>query len=396
LTDHFHPPAGVTGLMALAAAVFLLTLTACGPGLNKHRLDAGDLTGTNVRVLFGGDFAFGDTYEEGRKIIERYGHGHGMKNLAPLLNRSDFSMVNLETPLTSVDIRPYRALKKWVHRGHPDAYARLLKEYRIHAVALANNHATDCGTEGLLETIRVLDKASVLRTGAGGDAREAARPLIREIAVGNDLIRLAVFAAYEDDRIIGAEPDWPFASEEKPGVNLLASESVFQGIKAFKEKNPKGLAVVFPHWGANYSWKSPAQTERARQLIDAGADIVIGHGAHMLQEIENYQGRWIIYSLGNFVFNTPGRYAKNNAWPYSAVAFLIFAANQDGRSVRVRLYPIVTDNLATGYQPRAVEENEFNTVVEVLREKSARAPAPQRSLTTGKDEMGFYLEGDVL
>ena len=73
-----------------------------------------------------------------------------------------------------------------------------MKKYRINAVSLANNHIMDCGVEGLLETMKILDSNSILRIGAGSNADEAAMPLIKDIAIGKDHIKLAVFAAYED------------------------------------------------------------------------------------------------------------------------------------------------------------------------------------------------------
>ena len=298
----------VKKLMIFAAAIFLFLLTACSPSLSTKRAGDDEHRTKGYRILFGGDFSYGDTYEEGRKIIEQYGYDYSMNKISPFLNEADLSIVNLETPLTAVDIRPYIKLKRWVHRGDPDVYPGYMKKYRINAVSLANNHTMDCGIEGFLETLKVLDSASIYRIGAGLNAAEAANPLIKEIVIGNEHIKLALFAAYEDRRKISEALNPVFASDKKPGVNLLAPEKIADDIRSFKEKNANGFVVVFPHWGSNYAWKSQSQTDLAEKLIDAGADIIIGHGAHMLQEIERYKDKFIIYSLGNSVFNTPGRY----------------------------------------------------------------------------------------
>lgn len=373
-------------------------LSACVTPFHSQRFDDRDSAQDHFNILFAGDFYFGETYEGGKKIIERHGYDHGFEKIEPFLQQSDFTMVNLETPVTSVDITPYLPLKRWVHRGTPEAYGRYLRTYRISAVSLANNHVMDCGPEGLGETLQELDDALMMRAGAGMNDQEAARPLIRDITVGRKHIRLAVFAAYENRRGIDAgSAESIFAAQNKPGVNPLAPEKIAESIRAFRDKNPKALVIVFPHWGENYSWKSQAQTEWARYFIDAGADMIVGHGAHMLQEIETYKGKWIIYSLGNFIFHSPGRYQKENAWPYSALAVLIVSAKQEdqGHGALLRLYPVVSDNLMTGYQTRPVTPNEFNEILAILKKKCVGLSMSAADLVPGKNELGFYLEGSV-
>lgn len=385
----------VKRFLIFAVFISLSLLAACSPSWSTKHSDGDEYRTEGYRILFGGDFSYGDTYEAGREIIEKYGYDHSMKAAALFLNEADFSIVNLETPVTSVDIRPYIELKRWVHRGDPGVYSRYMKKYGLNAVSLANNHTVDCGMEGLRQTLRVLDTNSFLRIGAGLNAAEAASPLIKEIVIGNKHITLALFNAYEDRRGISAGPDPLFASDEKPGVNLLLPERIAEGIKAFRDKHPDGFVVVFPHWGSNYAWKSASQDALAKQLIDSGADVIIGHGAHMLQEIERYKDKWIIYSLGNFVFNTPGRYEKENAWPYSAIAILNFVPEHDTLNARVRLYPMFTDNPATNYQGRPVDEKEFKRIVERLKERNKMLSEPPENLIQGRDKLGFYLEAFV-
>lgn len=309
----------------------------------------------------------------------------------------DYSIINLETPITNVDIEPYKNLKKWIHRGEPSIYPQYMKKYRINAVSLANNHTMDCGIEGLLETLKILDSNSILRIGAGSNADEAARPLIKEIAIGKGHIKLAVFAAYEDRKRINSEElSSTSTSATQPSVNLLVPDKIAKSIKAFKDKNPSGCVVVFPHWGSNYVWKSRSQSDLAEKLVDAGADIVIGHGSHLIQEIEKNKDKWVIYSLGNFVFNSPGRYEKRNAWPYSAISILRFSFENNKLNTCLRIYPIITDNLVTNYQTHPVDEKDFNRTIELLMSKSEISKALLSNMGKGRDKLGFYLEGIVL
>ena len=181
----------------------------------------------------------------------------------------------------------------------------------------------------------------------------------------------------------------------QPGVNPLVSERIVKEIRAFKDRNPDSLVVAFPHWGSNYSWKTEDQTELAKKLIDGGADIVIGHGSHLMQEIEQYKGKWIIYSLGNFVFNAPGRYRQTNAWPYSAVLLLRFLFESNTLRVSFQLYPTVTDNLLTNYQTQPAQEKDFDQIVQFLTNRGRNPGALLTHLKKGRNALGFYLEGAV-
>ena len=374
--------------------VYLCLIVACSYSVQIKSTDNNGFWASGYKILLGGDFSYCDTYKEGRKTNDKYGYDYSFSKVAFFLNSVDYSIINLETPVTSVAIEPYLNLKRWVHRGDLTIYPQYIKKYRINAVALANNHSMDCGNEGLLETLQILNSNDILCFGAGSNAGEAATPLIKDIIIGEKHIKLAVFAAYEDryQRNSFAFPS-DFASPAQAGVNLLAPEKIAALIKEFKKNNPDGFVVVFPHWGSNYAWKSQNQTDLAKNLIDAGADIIIGHGAHIMQEIEKYKDKWIIYSLGNFVFNSPGRYQDNGAWPYSAILILSFSLENNKTNSSFRLYPIITDNLLTNYQTHPVDEKDFNKLMDTLKNKTADSGDLFSYLIKGKDEFGFYLEG---
>ncbi|KQC08908.1 MAG: hypothetical protein APR62_03800 [Smithella sp. SDB] len=384
-------------LLIFAVWIYFCLIVACSYSVQVKPPDNNGFWTSGYKILLGGDFSYGDTYKEGGKINDKYGYDYPFIKVASFLNSVDYSIINLETPVTSVDIEPYLNLKRWVHRGDSIVYPRYMKKYRINAVSLANNHVMDCGAEGLLETLKILDSNDILYVGAGLNADKAATPLIQNIIIGERHIKLAIFAAYEDRHQVNRS-DFPsnFASSLRPGINLLAPEKIAVLIKEFKNNNQDGFIVVFPHWGSNYAWKSQNQTDLAEKLIDAGADIIIGHGAHMMQEIEKYKDKWIIYSLGNFVFNSPGRYQDKGVWPYSAISIMRFSLENNKMNVSFRLYPTFTDNLLTNYQTHPVNEKDFNKLIEILTNKKAVSANPFSNLIKGKDEFGFYLEGIVL
>jgi UDP-N-acetylmuramoyl-tripeptide--D-alanyl-D-alanine ligase/cyanophycin synthetase/poly-gamma-glutamate synthesis protein (capsule biosynthesis protein) len=109
----------------------------------------------------------------------------------------------------------------------------------------------------------------------------------------------------------------------------------------------------------------------------------------MLGALERHRERWIVYSLGNFVFNAQGSYSLPGAAPYSLVAKLAFASR---RGQTLRLYPIFSDNEKTGYQPRFVDDAEFEAVLDLLQSHSPDGEGLTRQAARGRDETGLYLE----
>jgi hypothetical protein len=135
------------------------------------------------------------------------------------------------------------------------------------------------------------------------------------------------------------------------------------------------------------------QRKYAEQFAAAGADLVIGHGAHMMQEIEQVSGRWVVYGIGNGVFNSNGEYDRRGLAPFSLFAQIVVSSSR----TEVRLYPLYCDNLKTDWQPRFVTEVEFEQVVGILRQKGVRiGGAAQNEISIHDDTYGKYLAFDVL
>ncbi len=104
------------------------------------------------------------------------------------------------------------------------------------------------------------------------------------------------------------------------------------------------------------------------EAIAAGADLVIGHGAHSLQKLTSIRGGSIVFSLGNFVYNSPGRYRAMNGLPFSFICHL----GVSDRSLEMKLYPVFCDNRVTGFRCRPSTEEEAVMVFDLL---VARAPS---------------------
>lgn len=327
-----------------------------------------------IEILFLGDFDFGESYQtnpkynRGVNILEKYGYDYMFGNIGSLLKNSDLAIANLETPFLPDTIPYVNPRKPIIHWSNADSTIKYLLKYNITALSLGNNHTFDCGLSGLNYTIKSLKENKLDCFGAGLNKEESSKPLIKQFAIGNETVTIAVISGFEYRKSYDNDYNY-YAGENKPGVNVISVNKISEQIKEIRSKYNNAYIIFFPHWGKNYFWKTEKQTETAHEVIDAGADIIIGHGAHMMQEAEYYNNKWIIYSIGNAIFNSPGRYKSNNVKPYSFIAGLVFR-NEDGdKEKHLRLYPLYTDNLETGYKVRYLDNEEIIDCYNLLKEK---------------------------
>ncbi len=350
----------------------------------------------HVRVLFGGDTNHGESYQDeyGKtaegNILEKKGYEHGLVQLGRLLQAVDYRILNLETPLTAKHESPL-AGKDYLHYSDPVKSPAAFQKYGPMAYSLANNHTLDQGAAGLDDTMVALKTAGAESFGAGRTLAEAAKPLIRRFRVGDRPLTLAVFGAFEYRK--NYDLDYHFyAGADRPGVARVDVSAVQKAVKDLKRGTPDAVVIYFVHWGDNYQWKSAEQTTTAHALREAGVDLVIGHGAHTMQEVEHDAQGWIFYSLGNFLFNARGRYAQNKTPPYSLPLVVDFSLRNGRLHTGLRVYPIVSDNQLTGYQPRFVTSQELGEIYTVLGEKSGWDLSTRAEVKQGTDEIGSFLE----
>jgi hypothetical protein len=300
-----------------------------------------------LQILFTGDTAFGGNYQKrierkgGVNVLKEKGYDFGFSNLQPLIDDSQFVLANLETTLTTARSSPLKGLRRFIHRDSPNKSARALEQHGIDAVSLGNNHGFDYGDVGLAETREALERRGITVVGAGPNDRVAREPIEHQFYSESSVFRLAVIAGKHKWREYKYHY---YADESSPGVNCWTEETAHEQIRALRESNPQAFLVAYPHWGQNYAWKDESQASLAQALVEAGADLVIGHGAHALQEIERIDGRWVVYGLGNFLFNSPGSYQRQKILPYGLAAALRVAEREGQQQLSLRLYPILSDN----------------------------------------------------
>ncbi len=354
--------------LLLPIAALVTALAGCDSA-GQSDFDGGTL------VLVGGDTHFAEDYArpdkdgKAKNDMPAEDYRRGFVRLKPLLDRSAFAVVNLETPL-SPQLADANLDKAYVHWTYPDKTGPALVAAGIDAVGLANNHTVDQGNSGLIRTFVELDKHKLAYFGAGNDLADAEAPLLHEITLpGGGKRLLAFFGMFEEREKFRTELGF-YAGEDKSGVAPIDTVTFARQVTRLRAERPGVFIVAFPHWGENYAWANREQVRLGRELIDAGADMVIGQHAHTLQEIERYQDKWIVYGIGNFLFNAPCRYAKyRKVKPFGLVAQLSFGRDPKAPPA-VRLHPFLSDNRKSSYQPRPATLEETRTIVSAIQSRS--------------------------
>jgi len=282
--------------------------------------------------------------------IKKYGYEYPLAGLKDLLLASDIVNANLETAVADQCGRAKN--KKFAYFMKPEGLAAL-KESGVNVVALANNHVLDCGEKGLQESLRHLDASGIAHYGAGvGEERH------RGLVIDVKGTKVGLMGWYRDRPEIG-----------ETGFAHMTDDGVQRDIAVLKRE--ADVVIVTFHWGKNYKAKIRKDQEQfGRLAIDAGADAVIGHHPHIPQATELYQGKPIVYSVGNFIFAT-----GNNQAAEALAARLTF---QEKKIVKLELIPLVVKNRhdQVRWQPRPATGRRAEKILgPLLKESKARGAA---------------------
>lgn len=296
--------------------------------------------------------AVGDLMLGGRAepFLNEYGADYPFRNVMPVLRRADIIVGNLESPIS---VRGEAVEnKKFTLRAGPIA-ALALKSAGVRVVTLANNHAMDFGPLALQDTLTALAENGILFTGAGMELSDARAPAIVKIR-GKTLAFLSYSLTF---------PLEFFASEKRPGTAPGYADFVRADIE--KVRPAADLVIVSFHWGAELmTVAKDYQVELGRQAVDWGADLVLGHHPHVLQDVEIYNGRLIAYSLGNFVFGS-----ESNRTNWSMILLLTFKGHG---LAKVEAVPIDVNNYRVKYQPRILRGKPAKDVLDSVNAVSVR------------------------
>jgi poly-gamma-glutamate synthesis protein (capsule biosynthesis protein) len=242
-----------------------------------------------ITIAFGGDTNF----EESLRSMLAADPATAMGPIAKTLKAADFSMVNLETAITTGGVP---APGKEFHFRAPATAFTALKAAGVDVVTMANNHGMDFMKPGLTDSLAAIKKSKFPAVGIGRNADEAYKAY-RKTVKGN---RLAVIGATQvlDDQLIQ-----PWTATDSQG-GLASAKVIPRMLKAVRDaRQGSDLVIVYLHWGQELSsCPLPRQKDLAEQLVDAGADIVVGGHAHVLLGGGYLKGKYVDYGLGNFHF----------------------------------------------------------------------------------------------
>ncbi len=251
-------------------------------------IDSSD-TKTVIRIV--GDVSFADNWHIAPKIKDNGLLDVMSQETLDILRSADIFLANNEFTYSQ---RGTPLNKAYTFRAHPDRVNHML-DMGADIVSLANNHAYDFGADAFEDTLTTLKNANLPYIGGGKDIAEAAKPYYF-IVNGR---KYAFSAATRAEKNIRT----PEATETSSGVMRTYDPAKY--IETIKTAEKEcDYNIVYVHWGAEgYHHIEDGLYEMGGQYIDAGADIVVGAHAHVLQGVQYYKGIPIIYNLGNFLFN---------------------------------------------------------------------------------------------
>ena len=303
-------------------------------------------TADRITVSAVGDIMLGSTYQ-GRGLPERDG-AEMISGLAPVLSAADITFGNLEGPLidTGESTKCGPGAKLCYVFRVPTRYGKYLKDVGFDVMSLANNHSSDFGAAGRESSSRTLEALGIKH--AGNDVNDVAYMTVkgRRIAVlafAFNPISLNLLDIENAKRVVAQEArkvDIVIVSFHG-GAEGSAAQHVPYGPETYLG-NPRGDLRAFTH-----------------AVIDAGADLLIGHSPHVLRGMEVYKGRLIAYSLGNFAF-----YKFPFTGPTALSAILDAEIGPNGEFLGGRIHPLMQDG-QNGPRP-----DPRNTAINIIRQLS--------------------------
>ena len=207
-----------------------------------------------------------------------------------LFTNSDVVVANLECPATKIKAPVH---KKYIFRGEPE-WLPALRQHGITHLNLANNHSIDQGRRGLIDTRDNILASGMTPIGAGATMDEAAEPVLLASTPRNVWLIASLRLALENYAYL----------TNRPCVSQESMETLIDRIQQLRATDPQCYIIVSLHWGGENTMRPILpQIVDAHKMIDAGADILVCHHSHTLQDIELYHGHRIYYSIGNFIFD---------------------------------------------------------------------------------------------
>ncbi|WP_409304598.1 CapA family protein [Peribacillus sp. SCS-155] len=290
---------------------------------------AGDFTlGTDESFAYTGSFP---------DEADNQGLSYFAEKLDNIFKKDDFSSVNLETTLTNAT---QKAEKTFRFKGDP-SYVKILQLAGIESVNLANNHIKDYLEKGYEDTKAVLKNNNV---GYFGYENEYVTT-VKGVKIG----------------ALGYE-GWQDTPELRNKVSTAITNLRNQGVQ---------IVLVHFHWGIESNYvPNESQKTLARFTIDSGADLILGHHPHVVQGIEEYKGRYIVYSLGNFMFGGNRNPRDKDTFVFQQTFYIENGKLSDKKDMKIIPFSISSVSSRNNYQPTLLKGAEADRVLKKVNDLS--------------------------
>lgn len=290
-----------------------------------------------ITISAAGDCSLGNHQEQeyDSSFVQAYDQaedeGYFFANVSDIFSADDFTIVNLEGVLTTSENRDES--RTYNIKGDP-SYAGILTAGDVEAVSMANNHRLDFGTQGTKDTVAALEAEGILYA-------------------YDDIVCISEVKGIRIGYVSVNEVAWGKGTEAlvKDGIEKLQAEGV-------------DLIIACCHWGIEKEYyPEEYQTELGRKCIDMGADLVLGHHPHVLQGIEEYNGKYIVYSLGNFSFGANRNPADKDTMIFQQTFTFVEGELQEDLNAKVIPCSVSSVTNRNNFQPTPLEGEEAQRVI---------------------------------
>lgn len=315
-----------------------------GTGSSEDTLSPLEVAPVQLTVSTAGDCTLGsdEDFDQESSFDTMYDNvgdpSYFFRNVKSIFENDDLTIVNLEGPLTSSeDLQE----KEFSFKGRPE-YTQILTAGSVEAVNLANNHSYDYGEQGYQDTIQNVENAGITSFGY----ERTALLDVKGVKVG-----LAGIYVLND----GLEREFQLKEH----------------IASLKEQGAQ-LVIVSFHWGSEKeNYPDDIQTSLAHTAVDSGADLVVGHHPHVLQGIEKYNGKYIVYSLANFCFGGNSNPSDKDTMIFQQTFTIQNQEVEKDDNIQIIPCSVSSESGYNNYQPTPSEGEEKDRIQEKIDQFSS-------------------------
>ena len=317
---------------------------------------------TSITISAAGDFTIGTDESFGYSgsfvnEVDKNGFSYFVEGIKEIFQADDFTTVNLETTLTTAT---KKAQKKFRFKGDP-SYAQIFQLGGIEAVNLANNHIKDYLDQGYEDTITTLKNYN---TGYFGYDHQYVTT-VKDIKIG-----ALGYEGWNDTPVVRSQVKNDIQSLRDQGVQVI---------------------LIHYHWGIERQYV-PTESQRslAKFSIDAGADLILGHHPHVVQGIEEYNGKFIVYSLGNFMFGGNRNPSDKDTYVFQQTFHFKNDVLTDEKQINVIPFSISSVANRNNYQPVPLDGAEAERVKQKIIRSSDQINGSNWLVYDQNERYGFF------